>query len=70
MQYLPPFDRFSTLSAAYNVRGRLLLRARCRIGASFCMTVFMMPLLERDRRNGEAAGIIDIGDIARAPESK
>lgn len=29
-----------------------------------------MPLLERDRRNGEATGTIDTGEIARGPESK
>lgn len=67
---LPPFDRFSVLSAAYSVRGRLLLRARCRTGTSFWMTVFIMPLLDRDRRNGEPIGIIDMGDMARGPESK
>lgn len=68
--FLPPLDRFSTLSVAYRVLGRLLLRALWRTGTSFCITVFMMPLLDRDRRNGEAAGIIDIGDMARGPESK
>lgn len=29
-----------------------------------------MPLLERDRRNGDAAGIIETGEMALGDESK